>query len=438
MRAERTRQYRIFQGETAWVNEVRSMLKRLDSRGAAWLAPLLLEGIPEQPRHDWIYHVLGLAPLTCFLGCLLWAPLLLAGLALIIVNIAINEVQGPRMTRYFPAFAQIHNLMSICQKLMAMTEPQELHQIAFLRERKHVVNTVHTSLGLLAFDRNNLPELASALLGYLNLCFLFDIMAFLRAVPALRRHRADLVAILEAVGFLDANMAVASYLGGLATATTTPAFADGRILDVSGIYHPLLPVPVGNNLDLSGRSVLLTGSNMSGKTTFIKTIGINLILGQSLNFCLAEKAILPRATVKSSIQRSDCLETGQSTFFVEFQRLLDFVNTLGTDRIHLFLIDEIFRGTNAVERIATSSAVLRHLGKHHIVLVTTHDLELSRLLGDPFDLYHFSERNAAGAQTFDYRLRPGPGSARNAIDLMEAHGFPMPIIEEARRLAERG
>ena len=216
-----------------------------------------------------------------------------------------------------------------------------------------------------------------------------------------------------------------------------PVLVADRRIDTIGMYHPLLTMPVGNPLQLDSTSALITGSNMAGKTTFIRTVGINVILAQTLHICLAEKAILPRAIVRSSIRREDRLSEGRSYYFSELERILEFIRTEGNNRLHLFLIDEIFRGTNTVERIAASTAVLRHLGQKQMVLVTTHDLELQELLGNEYDMYHFQERIVEGRCDFDYLIQPGPARSRNAIRLLELSGYPEMIFKEAMRMADQ-
>jgi DNA mismatch repair ATPase MutS len=174
---------------------------------------------------------------------------------------------------------------------------------------------------------------------------------------------------------------------------------------------------------------------MAGKTAFIRTVGVNLILAQTLHFCLAERARLPRAIVRSAIRREDRLTDGSSYFFAEIKQVLEFARTGADAPLHVFLIDEIFRGTNTTERIASSAAVLRHLAQHHVVFATTHDAELQEMLADACTMFHFGDRVDGDGYGFDYRIRPGPVRSRNAIRLLELSGYPATITQEAERLA---
>ena len=175
---------------------------------------------------------------------------------------------------------------------------------------------------------------------------------------------------------------------------------------------------------------------MSGKTTFIKTVGLNVILGQTLGICFADKFTSPNFIVKSSIRREENLEESKSYFFVEIEELNKFIEFSQTNTKYLFLIDEIFRGTNTVERIASSTAVLKYLNHKNLVFVTTHDIELQYLLQE-FKMYHFSEQVEGNKFFFDYKIKEGPCTSGNAIKLLEYRTTLRHITIEASDLAKK-
>lgn len=142
---------------------------------------------------------------------------------------------------------------------------------------------------------------------------------------------------------------------------SNPTFNDSDAISFQNLYHPLLQVAVPNTVESIMNSVLITGSNMSGKTTFIKTVGINFILSQSLFFRLSKEIFPPKLIIKSAIRRNEDLEEGKSYFFVEIETLNNFIKLSEKKNKYLFLIDEIFRGTNTIERLASSTAVLKYL-----------------------------------------------------------------------------
>jgi DNA mismatch repair ATPase MutS len=191
-----------------------------------------------------------------------------------------------------------------------------------------------------------------------------------------------------------------------------------------------------------GHGVLVTGSNMSGKSTFLRTVGVNAILAQTINTCLAREYRAPILHVRSCIGRADNILTGTSYYIAEVEALLELVRASAGMDPHLFVLDELFRGTNAVERIAAGQAVLTQLlqdtgggTKPHLVLAATHDLELVELAAGRYEPYHFGDSMGPDGLVFDHRLQRGPSTSRNAIALLRLHGAPDALIERAMATA---
>ena len=158
-------------------------------------------------------------------------------------------------------------------------------------------------VGWLVIDKNKLGEPAGSIVESLNRFCLFDINAFLRSIGYVERHREELAGIFEAIASLDASIAVASYLES-EEVTTIPALNSENRIAVDGLRHPRLDHPVPHDFENDAGSVLITGSNMAGKTTFVKSVGVNLMLARTLNFCLAERADMPDVFVCSSLGRA--------------------------------------------------------------------------------------------------------------------------------------
>ncbi|WLT32181.1 hypothetical protein [Geothrix sp. PMB-07] len=434
--AERDRQRRVLRTDASLREDVQLSLAGLDGDDAAWLTPLLMDDLPPKPRWAWVLHVCGLAPLACLLGMAAWPILLIPGVLLACLNLLINETYGRKLSPHFAGLSQIYKLQKVAGRVANLSGADRLPQVATLRQSVWVRTQLQRRLFWLAVDRERLNELILSLISYINLFFLVDIQTYFASLNLLRRHQAEWVAMLEAVGTLDAALSVASFADGLSQ-SCTPTRAKGRRLEAQGLYHPLLPAPVGNPIHCEGRSVLITGSNMAGKTTFIRTVGINVILARTLNLCLAERATIPAAQVRSSIRREDRLAQGDSYYLAELERVREMLQDAEGGNLWLFLIDEIFRGTNTLERVSAATAVLHHLGRAHLTMVTTHDLELQDLLSDTFDMFHFSEQIVDGKYGFNYRIQAGPTTGRNAIRLLELRGYPETITREARQLADR-
>ena len=431
---ERARQQGVFKKDTALREKILPLLARLNKSGAVWIAPLLLNPIPELPRYAWLLYLSSGLSLGCLIGTVLFPPLLIGVLLLFLVNMLVNATYGTKITPYFYGFSQIDPLLGVGSALGRITEGAALPQLNYLKENAALIAGLKNKFGWVAIDRTAQNELVQSLYEYLNNLFLFDVLIFLRSLKNLREHREVLSRIWGEVASLDASLSVASYAAGVG-GVTVPTLVDARRLEVAGLYHPLLSSPVGNELSLNDRSALVSGSNMAGKTTFIRTVGINLILARTLAICHAQRAVFPRAMVRSAIRREDQLSDGQSYFFAELKQIQEFIVAAESGPLHLFLLDEIFRGTNTIERISASTAVLRNLSRRQMVLVTTHDIELQELLKESFDMGHFSERFEEGECRFDYRLQPGPAHSRNAIKLLGISGYPQAITQEAELIA---
>src|SRR5699024_3847742 len=135
-----------------------------------------------------------------------------------------------------------------------------------------------------------------------------------------------------------------------------------------------------NSIRLQHRSALVTGSNMAGKTTFIKMLGTNVVLARTFGFCLAARAIIPRVRVLASIQGSHSVASGKSHYFAEVERINAFFDSGSDGYRSLLVIDKLFSGTNTTERVAIARSVLESLARESIVLATTHDVELQTVL----------------------------------------------------------
>jgi DNA mismatch repair ATPase MutS len=206
------------------------------------------------------------------------------------------------------------------------------------------------------------------------------------------------------------------------------------VLEAEALGHPLLPpetrVLNAIAVDQVGEIFIITGSNMAGKSTFIKTIGINLCLANSGAPVNASAFTTIPFFLHTCIRITDSLADGFSYFYAEVQclkRLLERVRAENDPPV-LFLVDEIFRGTNNRERLIGSRSYLRALiGKECVGFLATHDLELAGLADDNNWVrnYHFRDRVEAGKLQFDYRLKPGPSPTTNALIIMEMEGLPV-------------
>jgi DNA mismatch repair ATPase MutS len=252
----------------------------------------------------------------------------------------------------------------------------------------------------------------------------------------LERRRDDLLRVIAAVGEVDAALSVASYRSGTRGWVRPTFLPDGEPARMGGIRHPLLSDAVENTI-LCGppHGVIITGSNMSGKSTFLRTIGVSAVLAQTINTCVADSYQCPRFVIRSCIGRADDPATGRSYYVTEVDAVLALVQAARGEVPHLMLFDELFRGTNAVERIAAGEAVLAALVSgdppRHIVVAATHDHELVDFLAGLYEPFHFTDSLDTSGLMFDYKMRPGSAVSRNAIALLARRGAPVDLVESA-------
>ncbi len=270
----------------------------------------------------------------------------------------------------------------------------------------------------------------------LNTLLPWDLI-FTYLLEAYKVHlRSSLPAWLDAWYELEALTSLANFAllnPDYATPELLAVETPGAALDLEAAGHPLLPhaARVRNDFraERLGEIFIITGSNMSGKSTFLRTVGVNLVLANAGAVACARSLKTLPFRLYTCINLSDSLSDGISYFYAEVRRLKGLLDALERPDPYplFFLIDEIFRGTNNRERQQGSQAFTEALaGKRGTGLISTHDLELARLADAIPGVrnYHFREDVRDGRMVFDYRLRPGPSPTTNALKIMDMEGLP--------------
>ncbi len=273
----------------------------------------------------------------------------------------------------------------------------------------------------------------------LGLFTLWDIHYLFRLEAWRMQHGPSLSHWFDALGELESLNSLTGFAYAH-PAYTTPTITDGHpLLDLTSAVHPLLPPnrSVANSLMLTGagKTVLITGSNMSGKSTFLRTVGANVVLALAGAVVSADVMRCSPVRVFTSMRTQDSLEESTSSFYAELLRLKTLIRLtqqageLPPDRLPtLYFLDEILKGTNSADRHRGAEALIRQL--HHtnaFGFVSTHDLELGQLAdADGFvQNYHFQSDLRDGELIFDYKLRDGICQSFNASQLMQAIGIEM-------------
>lgn len=252
-----------------------------------------------------------------------------------------------------------------------------------------------------------------------------------RTGPQLRRW-------YDSLGEFDALSALAGLAHDNPSWTFPTIVEDSRAIDARELGHPLIVESrrIANDVRVGppGRFLMVTGSNMSGKSTLLRAVGVNVVLAQAGGPVCAASLVMPPVAICTSMRVEDSLEEGVSYFMAALRRLkLVVASARATgpgDPLLLYLLDEVLQGTNTAERQVAVRRIVHHLlTLRAIGVVTTHDLELAACeeLAGTFDAVHFSEAvdaEAGGARlTFDYRLKPGIATSRNALKLLQIVGL---------------
>ena len=271
----------------------------------------------------------------------------------------------------------------------------------------------------------------------LTTLLLLDLIAYEFLKNKLGRCHEAVFSVHEALGKLDAAIAAASWRVSLPRWTEPELDFSGvsTRLEAKGLVHPLLEEAVPNDFTAGG-PLLITGSNASGKSTYLKAVAWNAVLAQSLCTCPAESYRASAFRIYTSMALQDDLAAGESYYIVETRSLKRILDAAQEEGPVLCAVDEVLRGTNTVERIAAASAVLETLSDRGVLcLAATHDGELTALLSGRYAQGHFTEQLEEDAIFFDYRLRPGPAVTRNAIELLRIMGVDGAVVDRARRRA---
>lgn len=262
----------------------------------------------------------------------------------------------------------------------------------------------------------------------LNIFLLWDYQCVFSLEAWRRKYGNKIRESLELIGEIESLMSL-SVLTHINEEVSYPKIEHGKVpkVEAKGLGHPLINSKdrVANDLVMNNNIFIITGSNMSGKTTFLRTIGINLVLAYSGAPVCAKEMSCSILDIFTSMRITDDLNNGISTFYAELMRIKEIIKESKENKSMIFLIDEIFRGTNSLDRILGAKTVLGNLNSEGIIgAITTHDLELCEL--DKYSRivnYHFSEHYKDDKIYFDYKLKNGKSTTTNAKFLMKIVGI---------------
>jgi len=429
---------RLFQTNKEVRENIQTGLLRIGKQKGNGITGLVCGELPPSAPVRFLFSFLALLALISIIAVpILWgsAGIIIVILPLYLVNMLATIKVRRRLLFQIAAIRYLGAMIRLGKKIASIKCPELSDYCAKLEKATSATKNISRKTFLLFPEGSVSSDLAMLLYAHVDIYFLREVRIFYSVLNEIHVHREELRSLYCLIGKLDAMQSAASYREGL-PGYTVPDFSNEELLlDIKDARHPLLPDAVPNSITIRERGITITGSNMAGKTTFLRTLGVNAILAQTIYTCLATSYTANYFRIISLISETDSLIEGKSYYLVQAEQLLRMIRSSEKDVLTLCLIDEPLAGTNSLERIVASFEILRYLFDHKaLAVVATHDLELAGKLEFGFKSYHFTDKVDQEGLSFDFKLRDGITSTSNAIRLLEFLGYPEGIIKRAMKL----
>lgn len=429
---------RLFETNKDIREKVQIGLLRMGKQKGNGITTLVCEELPPSTPLKFLFSFLALLALVSIVAVLLlWgsAGIIVVIIPLYLINmLATNKVRR-RLLFQLAAIRYLGAMIRLGKKIAAIKCSELSDYRSEFEKATSATKKIARKTFLLFPEASVSSDIATLIYAHLDIYFLREVRIFYSVLDGIHAHHEALVSIYRLIGELDAMQSVASYREGL-PGHTMPDFSNEELLfDIKDAKHPLLPEAVPNSITIRQKGITITGSNMAGKTTFLRTLGVNAILAQTIYTCLATSYTGNYFRIISLISETDSLLEGKSYYLVQAEQLLRMIRSSEKNLLTLCLIDEPLAGTNSSERIVASFEILRYLfNQKALAVVATHDLELAGKLEFGFKSYHFTDKVDKDGLSFDFKLRDGITSTSNAIRLLEYLGYPEDIIKRAMKL----
>lgn len=355
--------------------------------------------------------------------------------AVLIFNVATYFRRKGDIEPYIVSFAYITRMIRSSRELVRIKN-------GITREYTERINVLTNDLRGLNFNtfilfsgRGMTGGFVSMVLDYLRIFFHLDLIKFNIMLAIVRDKHDDIRELFELTGMLDASISIASYRKSM-DHFCVPVHCDEIKVEAERLCHPLLQDPVPSDV-YTKKGIIVTGSNASGKSTFLKSVALACLMSQTIATVSADRFLAPIFDIYSSMSVKDSIMAGESYYMAEIKslkRILDRAASL--DEPMICFVDEVLRGTNTIERIAASSQILKSLSRDNVLLfAATHDYELTYMLEDYFENYHFSEEVRENDIDFSFVLKEGRAQSKNAILLLRLLGYDSGITDAAQKAA---
>ena len=442
---EREKEIRFFDTHEQERTELQLMLASVGKTRIGSLSDTVL-ALKDAPVIDLKIHIVMLAALLSSLFILLpMYPMagFLVFICLMIANIVIYYASiGQKVIEaYLDCFNHLLKMLGAADEMQTVDWPEVKKQMDAIREGKKEFSRFRKKAVMLTSKNADSGDPFQIFMSYVRMVFHVDILMYNSVLKEVQDKTGQIMNLIDNIGELDALISIASFRRILPE-WCNPEFILWKEedhqpvrLETEALYHPLISYPVANSITAEG-GTLITGSNASGKSTFLKNVAINGILAQTIHTCTASSCHMPFLKVMTSMALRDDISSGESYFIVEIRSLKRILDESRKKEPLLCVIDEVLRGTNTIERIAASSQILSALrGNWMLPFAATHDIELSYILDGVYRNYHFKEEVKDREIVFNYLLQQGRSTTRNAIRLLDMLGYDPELVKNAGNVA---
>lgn len=416
--------------------KIQYQLQKLNHNQAYYVVDLFQQEIEQKSKWYFLFPILSFLAVFSIVLSFMNSNFILILVALIPINALIHYGLKRKTNMFLNSVPSLLALADVTIQLSKFTFLKKINPR--IGESIEVISSIKRKMSFFKLEQKIDSDMEAAywfLLELIKITFLLEPLLLFSSLDKLQDKSNEIEQVYRFVGQVDTLMSIESLRSGLNNYCIPVISSEASHVKFEGIKHPLVTDCVPNSIN-TPKSVLLSGSNMSGKTTFIRSIGLNYISGITINTCFATSAKLPIAKLFSVIRIEDDIMNSSSYFNREVDEIKQVINETSQASKSIILLDELFKGTNTIERIACAKSVLSHIAtESNQVFVATHDIELTNLLTGQFKLYHFSESISESTIDFDFKLKEGILKRGNAIRILEMNNFPKEVIQEANALA---
>lgn len=358
----------LFASDKKLREEIQLDLLKLNETDAYYISSLLKNNLLQKPK--WFKFLgLDIAIIICLIILTFKYQVFIIFLIIpFAINMFLHYWNKNKAFQFVRSIPQLNLLIKVSKSLLRRNG---VFHDKFVEESISDLKSFQRKSSIINFDngsgiQSELSQIGTYLLELIKAFFLIEVFTLFKVIKELESKRSSIITLFDYVGNIDSSISIASLRAGNLK-TCQPVFSRaGKKVSVKKIYHPLIENCVENDLSISEKSILITGSNMSGKSTFLRTFIMNSILAQTIYTCFAEEFISPILKQYSSIRIDDNLFEGKSYYLQEVNTMASLIAEVNSPNQNLFVLDEIFKGTNTIERISAAKAILSYLNQRKI------------------------------------------------------------------------